>query len=92
MIGDLVKNGEDLVMIRELVMDSRAAESQLRCLQQLRRLWFAGLDAIRFFEATNPEVPHYGCAGMAESQAEWIVDLTTKVVLQVPTWLHGRLC
>ncbi|KAK9904972.1 hypothetical protein WJX75_006687 [Coccomyxa subellipsoidea] len=37
-----------------------------------------GLSAIHFFEATNPSVPHYGQQGVADNQAEWIVDLTTK--------------
>ena len=40
---------------------------------------WAGLSAIQFFEATNPNVPRYGRQGAADNQAEWIVDLTTKV-------------
>ena len=32
-----------------------------------------------FFEATNPSVPRCGAPGVADNQAEWIVDLTTKV-------------
>lgn len=38
------------------------------------------MSAIHFFEATNPSVPHYGQQGVADNQAEWIVDLTTKVL------------
>lgn len=40
----------------------------------------AGLKAIQFFESTNPGIPPFGTAGMADNQAEWIVDLTTKVL------------
>ena len=32
-----------------------------------------------FFEASNPSVPRCGAPGVADNQAEWIVDLTTKV-------------
>ncbi len=39
----------------------------------------AGLSAIQFFEETNPDVPRFGQPGVADNQAEWIVDLTTKV-------------
>ena len=39
----------------------------------------AGLEAIDFFETSNPEVPRFGCGGgIADNMAEWIVDLTTK--------------
>ncbi|CAL8464409.1 g3944 [Coccomyxa elongata] len=37
-----------------------------------------GLRAVQYFEATNPGVPCFGQPGVADNQAEWIVDLTTK--------------
>jgi hypothetical protein len=43
-----------------------------------------GMKAIEFFEATNPSIPRFGTAGAADNQAEWIVDLTTKVCTMEP--------
>ena len=40
----------------------------------------AGEAAVHYFEQTNPEYPRFGAGSTSDNHAEWIVDLTTKVI------------